>query len=95
MPLSTPKPISAMLLGRNARGDRDEGLGDVPGDREPLEPHAAPLQTLAGNERTGLHQAASGTTGAVARAGTHPLPGVGEYGVGAREQFGELRATSR
>ena len=41
--------------GRDAGGDRDERLRDVPGDREPLELDAAPLQALAGDERTRLH----------------------------------------
>jgi hypothetical protein len=41
--------------GREPSRDRDERLGDVPGDRELLEPHAAPLKARAGGERPRFH----------------------------------------
>ena len=54
-----PEADQRDAAGCDPGGDRDERLGDIPGDREPLERDAAALQALAAGERTRLHYAAS------------------------------------
>jgi hypothetical protein len=59
IPLSNAEADQRDTPGGGAGGDRDERFGDVPGDREPLEPHATALQALAGDESARFHYAAS------------------------------------